>query len=156
EFVGQRDHRAAWRIVRPRHYAKPARLTIRDATTRELFQQQRTDVPAAVEANVDHQPFAIDLAEEASMKLRITPRSHVRHVPITATSVGLIVNPLAVPLDPLAVAEELLVLDRLDHHDARILAVLITDVERDLGCALVDEQLRRRDVARRAPPVDGQ
>jgi len=43
---------------------------VADAFARELFEQQRRDVSAPVVTNVDEQPLAIELAQEAAVKLR--------------------------------------------------------------------------------------
>src|SRR5205823_10186142 len=53
ELVGQRDHRAVGRILRPRLRTEPARLHVCEPPPRELLEQQRAYVPAAVEAHVN-------------------------------------------------------------------------------------------------------
>ncbi len=90
------------------------------------------------------------------MELGIAVRAHIGDVDIADAPLGGLVHPLAVGLDPLAIARRALAAQCLDRQHTRRAAIGWGDRQQHLGRGLVDQQLLRRKRAPDAPPADRQ
>ena len=103
---------------------------------------------APVVTNVDEQPLAIELAQEAAVKLRESPRTHVRNVNVSDAAVGLFPNVAPVRVHPRAVTQRTLARQRLDQNGA-LLVTARAQRERDLAPCEIHQQtvdrIGRRD-----------
>ena len=107
---------------------------------------------AAVVAEVDDQCIAVALGAEVAMELREARGLHVGHVEVADASVRLRVHPLAIELDPLAIARWHFVGHAWSRRPCGGRFAPSTR-ELDLCVRLMHEQSLRRHRARQRLPV---